>query len=234
MPDHYDSLETRDPAQRAREEAAALPGIVSRAMSAPGWARQLAGIDAKSVTSRAALAKLPVLRKADLAALQKESPPFGGLNVTPANRARRLLMSPGPIFEPEGDGSRLVGRGARLLCRRLPARRHRAQFVRLSSHARRLHSGVGRASARLRGDPGRRRQYRAAARGDRALQAVRLRRHAGFSQDPARHRREDRQGRDFDQARAGVGRGAAGFAARGTRKSAASPCCNAMPPPSLA
>ena len=58
----------------------------------------------KSVNSRAALAKLPVLRKSDLAALQKEFPPFGGLNVTPANRARRLLMSPGPIFEPEGDG----------------------------------------------------------------------------------------------------------------------------------
>ena len=104
MPDHYDSLETRDPAQRAREEAAALPGIVARAMTAPGWAKQLAGIDAKSVTSRAALAKLPVLRKSDLAALQKEHPPFGGLNVTPANRAKRLLMSPGPIFEPEGDG----------------------------------------------------------------------------------------------------------------------------------
>ena len=105
MPDHYDSLETRDPAQRAREEAAALPGIVARAMSAPGWARQLAGIDAPDVNSRAALAKLPVLRKSDLAALQKEFPPFGGLNVTPANRARRLLMSPGPIFEPEGDGA---------------------------------------------------------------------------------------------------------------------------------
>ena len=104
MPNHYDALETRDPAQRAREEAAALPGIVARAMTAPGWARHLAGIDAKSITSRAGLAKLPVLRKSDLAALQKESPPFGGLNVTPANRARRLLMSPGPIFEPEGDG----------------------------------------------------------------------------------------------------------------------------------
>jgi phenylacetate-CoA ligase len=104
MPDHYDSLETRDPAQRAREEAAALPGIVARAMTAPRWAKHLAGIDAKSVTSRAALAKLSVLRKSDLAALQKEHPPFGGLNVTPANRAKRLLMSPGPIFEPEGDG----------------------------------------------------------------------------------------------------------------------------------
>jgi phenylacetate-CoA ligase len=104
MPNHYDSRETRDPAQRAREEAAALPGIVARAMTAPGWAKHLAGIDAKSVSSRAALAKLSVLRKSDLAALQKEHPPFGGLNVTPANRAKRLLMSPGPIFEPEGDG----------------------------------------------------------------------------------------------------------------------------------
>ena len=59
----------------------------------------------KSVTSRAALAKLPVLRKPDLAALQKEHPPFGGLNVTAPGKVRRLLMSPGPIFEPEGMGN---------------------------------------------------------------------------------------------------------------------------------
>jgi phenylacetate-coenzyme A ligase PaaK-like adenylate-forming protein len=102
--DHYDTLETRDPVAREREQFAGLSGILVRAMAAPGWAKHLAGIDAKLVTSRAALAKLPMLRKADLAALQKKSPPFGGLNVTPANRARRLLMSPGQIFEPEGDG----------------------------------------------------------------------------------------------------------------------------------
>jgi len=104
MPDHYDALETRDPAVRAREQAAALHGIVARAMIAPGWAKHLKGIDPKSVNSRAALAKLPVLRKADVAALQKENPPFGGLNVTAPGKARRLLMSPGPIFEPEGEG----------------------------------------------------------------------------------------------------------------------------------
>jgi len=72
-------------------------------MTAPAWARHLAGVDAKAVTSRAALARLPVLRKTDIAALQKETPPFGGLNVTPPGRTRRLLMSPGPIFEPEGN-----------------------------------------------------------------------------------------------------------------------------------
>jgi phenylacetate-CoA ligase len=104
MADHYDPLETRDPTLREREQSAALSTIVKRAMRAPGWAKQLAGVDPQSVASREALAKLPVLRKADIAALQKESPPFGGLNVTPAGKARRLLMSPGPVFEPEGEG----------------------------------------------------------------------------------------------------------------------------------
>jgi phenylacetate-coenzyme A ligase PaaK-like adenylate-forming protein len=104
MPDHYDILETRDPAARERDQFAALPDIIARAMTAPGWAQHLKGMDPASVTSRAALAKLPVLHKSDIAALQKQSPPFGGLNVTGAGKVRRLLMSPGPIFEPEGQG----------------------------------------------------------------------------------------------------------------------------------
>ena len=102
---HYDALETREPAAREREQFASLPAIVARAMTAPGWTKYLAGVDAKSLTSRAALAKLPVLRKPDLAALQKVHPPFGGLNVTAPGKVRRLLMSPGPIFEPEGMGN---------------------------------------------------------------------------------------------------------------------------------
>ncbi len=105
MPDHYDALETRDPAIREREQFAALPGIVARAVAAPGWTKHLNGADAKSINSRASLAKLPVLRKADIATLQKEYPPFGGLNVTAPGKVRRLLMSPGPIFEPEGEGA---------------------------------------------------------------------------------------------------------------------------------
>ena len=54
------------------------------------------------MTSRAALAKLPLLRKSSLLGLQKDTPPFGGFNVTPPGKAKRLFMSPGPIFEPEG------------------------------------------------------------------------------------------------------------------------------------
>ena len=105
MPQHFDALETRDPAVREREQCARLGDVIARATTASGWAKLLSGIDAKSVNSRAALARLPVLRKADIAALQKENPPFGGLNVIAPNKARRLLMSPGPIFEPEGEGT---------------------------------------------------------------------------------------------------------------------------------
>ena len=104
MSAHFDSLETRDPAAREREQFARLPDVVARAMTAPGWARQLAGVDPKSVTSRAALAKLPVLRKSDILARQKDAPPFGGFNATAPGKVKRLMMSPGPIFEPEGDG----------------------------------------------------------------------------------------------------------------------------------
>jgi phenylacetate-coenzyme A ligase PaaK-like adenylate-forming protein len=105
MPEHYDSLETRDAAVREREQFARLGQIIARAMSAPGWAKHLDGVDTTSIGSRASLAKLPVLRKSDISTLQKEHPPFGGLNVTAPGKARRLLMSPGPVFEPEGEGA---------------------------------------------------------------------------------------------------------------------------------
>jgi phenylacetate-CoA ligase len=114
MSEHYDSVETRDPAMRESELFARLPSAIAHAMTAPGWARQLAGIDAHAITSRAALARLPVLRKSDLATRQKESPPFGGFNVTPPGKAKRLQMSPGALFEPEGQG-RDFGNCARAL-----------------------------------------------------------------------------------------------------------------------
>ena len=105
MAQFYDTLESRDPKLREKDHVARLPEAVARAMAAAGWARHLAGTDPKGVTSRAALAKLPVLRKSDLPALQREHPPFGGFVVPPPAQLKRLLMSPGPIFEPEGFGT---------------------------------------------------------------------------------------------------------------------------------
>jgi phenylacetate-coenzyme A ligase PaaK-like adenylate-forming protein len=104
MDEHYDALETRDPNEREGDLFGRLPALIARAQSAPGWARHLAGVDAKSVTSRTALARLPVLRKADLVTLQKADPPFGGFNVSAPGQLKRLLMSPGPIFEPQSHG----------------------------------------------------------------------------------------------------------------------------------
>jgi phenylacetate-CoA ligase len=75
MTDHYDVLETRAPATREAELFSRLPDVLRRAMAAPAYADRLGGIDPASITSRAALARLPVLRKADLPALHKRLRP---------------------------------------------------------------------------------------------------------------------------------------------------------------
>ena len=64
---HYDSLETRAPSARETELFSRLPAVLRKAMEAPGYAEHLRGVDPAQITSRAALAKLPVLRKSDLA-----------------------------------------------------------------------------------------------------------------------------------------------------------------------
>src|SRR6185503_356952 len=66
MQEFYDASEARAPELREREQFAKMPELIARAMGAPGWAEHLAGVEAKSVASRAALAALPVLRKSDL------------------------------------------------------------------------------------------------------------------------------------------------------------------------
>ncbi|MDQ7776113.1 phenylacetate--CoA ligase family protein [Paracoccus aminovorans] len=106
----YDQLETRSPEARDRDLAAELPRAVARAQSAPGLAALLAGVDAPSVTGRAALARLPVLRKSELSAAQKAAPPFGGFTTRPAADFENIFQSPGPIYEPgrrDGDWWRL-------------------------------------------------------------------------------------------------------------------------------
>jgi phenylacetate-CoA ligase len=110
----YDDLETRDPAAREADIFAKLPRVLAAALLAPGYDRLLAGIDPANVTSRAALARLPVLRKSDLPALQKAALPFGGLTRKPPGAFGRLFTSPGPIFEAEGTHED-VWRGARAL-----------------------------------------------------------------------------------------------------------------------
>src|ERR1700736_1760547 len=114
MTDHYDTLETRDPTEREADLFSRLPGVLRKAMQAPAYAERLEGTDPASVASRAALARLPVLRKSELPALHKAAPPFGGFVAGPLGSFGRLFTSPGPIFEPEAAHAD-PWRGARAL-----------------------------------------------------------------------------------------------------------------------
>jgi phenylacetate-CoA ligase len=112
MAEHFDALETRAPETRERDLCARLPGLIEAALKAPTWRRLLGEIDPRAIDSRAALARLPVLRKGDLIGMQKSDPPFGGLVQSLAPFAR-MFTSPGPIYEPEGrhDDPWRSGRG---------------------------------------------------------------------------------------------------------------------------
>lgn len=101
---YYDAKETRDPAERERDLLARLPAQVAHAKThAPAFAKLLEGVDPASITSRAALARLPVIRKSELLERQKAARPFGGFAAVPWGRAcHRVFASPGPLYEPEG------------------------------------------------------------------------------------------------------------------------------------
>ncbi len=115
MTEHYDTLETRSPAEREAALAAALPAQVAAAQRTRAFGELLAGVDAAAITSRAALATLPVLRKHELLERQKAQresatqwDPFGGFSaigwrgLRAPTGAKRVFQSPGPIYEPEG------------------------------------------------------------------------------------------------------------------------------------
>ena len=113
MSTHHDALETRPPEQREQALLAALAAQVAHAQAqARGFAASLNGVDAAQVTSRTALARLPVMRKHELLERQRaaDAPDvFGGFSAlgwgAAKQRALRVFASPGPIYEPEGSGS---------------------------------------------------------------------------------------------------------------------------------
>jgi phenylacetate-CoA ligase len=109
MKTHMDALEARDPAAREAALLAALPGQIAHAQqNAPAFADILKNVNAADITSRAALAKLPVIRKYELLEKQKASRAvggsvFGGFSaVSYGQQMPRVFSSPGPLYEPEG------------------------------------------------------------------------------------------------------------------------------------
>jgi len=113
----YDTLETRDPEAREAALMAELAAQVAAARELPAFAEGLASVDPRSLTSRAALAQLPVTRKPALFERQQAAihaganDPFGGFSAIgwralgAARLARRVYQSPGPIYEPEGPAA---------------------------------------------------------------------------------------------------------------------------------
>ena len=104
--EYFDELETRDPDQRERAQFDALAEQLANAKaSAPGFTEILKGIEPQDVTNRAALAKLPIVRKSELIERQKKlfegHDPFGGLTAVKTGRLARIFASPGPIYDPE-------------------------------------------------------------------------------------------------------------------------------------
>jgi phenylacetate-CoA ligase len=68
------------------------------------WLLEQAGVAPADVHQLKDLARLPVTRKDALPALQAAEPPFGGLAAVEAGALARIFMSPGPIFDPQGEG----------------------------------------------------------------------------------------------------------------------------------
>ena len=112
MTHFYDELETRSADAREAAQFAALRKQIGHARAAsPAFAELLASIDPVAVRDRAALAKMPVIRKSELAERQKArrgagGDAFGGFSTLAyGGHMPHVFASPGPIYEPEGTAS---------------------------------------------------------------------------------------------------------------------------------
>ena len=111
----YDALETRSSDVREAALMAVLPAQVRHAkLACAAFAALLKDVNPDHVTTRTALAKLPVIRKTELQEMQQISRTradgaiapgnvFGGFSAVEFGAFMpRVFASPGPIYEPEG------------------------------------------------------------------------------------------------------------------------------------
>ena len=198
-------------------------------------ARSLAGVDAAAITSRAALATLPVMRKHELLERQKAarasrqairsaaSRPSAGAHRARLRRAQRVFQSPGPIYEPEGTASDYWRMARALFAAGFRAGDlvHNSFSYHLTPAG--LDDGDRRARARLHRVSRRRRQHRAAVAGDGRPAPAGLRRHAELP-EASWSRRPPRAASAIASLQQGPGRrrGLSASAARLAASSAAS------------
>ena len=102
---NFDDRETRDPATREAELFERLRlHLATTLPRTPALREHLGAIDPNAITDRAALARLPVLRKNALMERQQADPPYGGF-LPEGALPPRTFVSPGPIHEPQPLGA---------------------------------------------------------------------------------------------------------------------------------
>jgi len=104
--ERYDAWEALSPEAWARWAAARVEETVRRAWEATPAGRAAVeaagGLEGRRWPED--LARLPLLRKEALPALQADHPPFGGWTTVPLAALRRVFVSPGPIYDPQSHG----------------------------------------------------------------------------------------------------------------------------------
>ena len=94
----YHDRQLKSLAEQAYKMAPAITNLFDRA-----------GVKPAEITAVDDLQLLPVTTKTDLARLQAENPPFGGFLTVPVNQLKRIFMSPGPIYDPQGQANEFWG-----------------------------------------------------------------------------------------------------------------------------
>jgi phenylacetate-CoA ligase len=100
---YFSKLETMTALERRRLHNRNLKRIMAYAYEhAPAVKKKCdqAKIKPGQIATIKDLEKLSITEKADLVAMQKKSPPFGGFNGIAPEGLRRIFVSPGPIYEP--------------------------------------------------------------------------------------------------------------------------------------
>lgn len=98
---YYDRQEVRNPVEREQAIFHALPGLLQHAIeNAPFFRRHLAAIDPDSVTDRAALSRLPLMRPDAHAG--HDDGAFAGRAATPVSRLAKIHRPSERSYGPEG------------------------------------------------------------------------------------------------------------------------------------
>jgi phenylacetate-CoA ligase len=102
----YDEkTERMDRAERdARKEKETLRILQYAYEKAPGYRKFMdeSGVNPKSIRNIGDFSKIPVLKKNRMPEMHRNDPPFGGFLAIPLDQLKRIYISPGPLYDPEG------------------------------------------------------------------------------------------------------------------------------------